>query len=955
MKKLITTFLATIGLILIFSNTANARFVPYSSPDIKRDYCGPVMSAIYCKCAFHGQYCDSAGMDSAAANNYVYGAFAGYVEKKKAEFMNGCIGGGGIWTGSGCEYCDAPEFLWNGACKSVQDLCSDDSNVKFNTDSGQCYCPTGYDLMSDKSCERICGEDLSVKYDAEKSECYCDPGFELMEDKDRQLFCQSVCGDDPVIQFDLEKQECVCPDTHKLTEDEDGYKVCEEIPEIDITVEYVGETKPPLIADGESETKIKVTGKYQSSGDSVLFANFSVDYSNTPKKGSVSYELAGKDSSEGFMLTYKTADLEDYSEKGAYDMIYAYYYSDRQNKEVYKTIKVDLVTKGSVVATIKKPGFADTQIPVIFTGPSAKIKITTRGPEGEIYPVEGADITYEQFWTKYTDSSGEAVLESPEEVEGSDVFENEVVLEMSNDIKERWKNALAQYNDLETQGLPNSTILDFLYRYPKYLAEGDEQHAKKVVAGIKSVEYSLFFVRRGNVFADDLSGNLGEGVSNWIWDTMDFFNVVDNAIGGIRKKIGLDKALGVVAPNIDIDDAGDNLPIVGKARDLISQQLASNFKDGKDSMVKGLYTFFRSLMISSTETINPHSFDQVFAEVFGKLFTDTEAIGELTGIQGLKGMGAKPAYENNALSIKTLVTDGVKSLHKKFSEEQMGKIAKRVADMNFDEYATNAGIESAKKRYAEMGDKFLGRHESEYRASMFKATSELLLDTVGKAAQITAPHGVGLLAKYMEQGYKAMRIGVNSGQVANWVQGYGQNQLMIQNAIDGSLGYTSNVGTPSFVLHFIPSSYAEEVIDVMQNVYNKKLSVDDPARTVAADYTNAMQTSGFYDWAQQLMEAALVLEPENEELIQINNEISSEAEKVVTELSTVKAEVESAGLFEKTRSRDCDELDVNCDGEVNLKDITAAEWIALIVILGILILVVRFVIRLIRGKKKRRR
>lgn len=77
----------------------------FTKPDIKDDFCGPVMNYQYCKCAFHDEFCDAIGMDSNAADKYVREEYDKWVDEQREQFKQNCLAGGGIYTKDECVQC----------------------------------------------------------------------------------------------------------------------------------------------------------------------------------------------------------------------------------------------------------------------------------------------------------------------------------------------------------------------------------------------------------------------------------------------------------------------------------------------------------------------------------------------------------------------------------------------------------------------------------------------------------------------------------------------------------------------------------------------------------------------------------------------------------------------------------------------------------------------------------
>ena len=91
----------------IFGANNIARTESFNYPDIKDDFCGVDMDFRYCKCAFHGEYCDDIGMSKREADNYVQEAYDKWIADKLADFSSACTQGGGFFDKDECSYCES--------------------------------------------------------------------------------------------------------------------------------------------------------------------------------------------------------------------------------------------------------------------------------------------------------------------------------------------------------------------------------------------------------------------------------------------------------------------------------------------------------------------------------------------------------------------------------------------------------------------------------------------------------------------------------------------------------------------------------------------------------------------------------------------------------------------------------------------------------------------------------
>lgn len=102
---------------LIFLSACST--VKFEYPSIKDDFCGVEIAASYCKCAFHGDYCESIGMDKKAADVYVEAEYDKWVDEKLKAFLAACALGGGLPDEDRCIHCDDEEGMETGKCYGV--------------------------------------------------------------------------------------------------------------------------------------------------------------------------------------------------------------------------------------------------------------------------------------------------------------------------------------------------------------------------------------------------------------------------------------------------------------------------------------------------------------------------------------------------------------------------------------------------------------------------------------------------------------------------------------------------------------------------------------------------------------------------------------------------------------------------------------------------------------------
>lgn len=86
-------------LITPFISNADETYT-YNMPDIREDYCGVEINYRYCKCAFHGDYCNSIDQTESATYRQVTGEFYTWVGDQIESMARSCIDDGNRWSKS---------------------------------------------------------------------------------------------------------------------------------------------------------------------------------------------------------------------------------------------------------------------------------------------------------------------------------------------------------------------------------------------------------------------------------------------------------------------------------------------------------------------------------------------------------------------------------------------------------------------------------------------------------------------------------------------------------------------------------------------------------------------------------------------------------------------------------------------------------------------------------------
>lgn len=111
----------------------------FEVPNPKSEFCGPVMQAAMCQCAFHGN-CGSMNFSQASAYTFVESEFREWVGELIKKHAEQCIAERGHWNTNTrqCITCTNGEVLSGTKCVSP------DGDIKPNTTAGQCQALTEF-------------------------------------------------------------------------------------------------------------------------------------------------------------------------------------------------------------------------------------------------------------------------------------------------------------------------------------------------------------------------------------------------------------------------------------------------------------------------------------------------------------------------------------------------------------------------------------------------------------------------------------------------------------------------------------------------------------------------------------------------------------------------------------------------------------------------------------------
>ena len=207
--KLLTIF----GLLFLFSGCS--EHITFERGDKKDDFCGVHINYQYCKCANHGDHCDSIGMSRGEAKDYVNGKYDKWVDEEREEFEDDCYVDGGVYSKGRCTYCDDDETAVNNECVDNDDLDEgddeytdedgddEDEYVDENKEEGEC--------KFDSDCDAVCEGNVAWKMGCNARNNTCEQTFDTDCDSEVEEFAglsfPKACADGVCIRDDAAIEE----------------------------------------------------------------------------------------------------------------------------------------------------------------------------------------------------------------------------------------------------------------------------------------------------------------------------------------------------------------------------------------------------------------------------------------------------------------------------------------------------------------------------------------------------------------------------------------------------------------------------------------------------------------------------------------------------------------------------------------------------------------------------
>ena len=775
--------------------------------------------------------------------------------------------------------CGSYEYLIDGECRTKRDLCGDDALLIYDEDNNKCYCPDGY-LYENRSCV----------YEEDPEDCWND---EVLVNGE----CMSIselCGSDPNISYDPSSGNCFCPSSYVL-EYQNGQQVCTQASDVDINIYVIsGYPEPPLLADGNTETRFAVYGT-DTVSDKPVSLRFEIGYTRTVKSG----EISVSGGPGGYTVIYRTADL---GEVAGQPVDYLYIYYNVGGEEKVKKHPIELYTETVSNMTISHLGFNEAKAPLVFEGKKTKVFVYTM-VHGQKIPVANAKIEYESVWAEHTNSKGIAILKTNKKVYSDKEHYEEVELNLTGPIEKRARDAKRHFDEVD---IPYDVISKYITGFAWHLAVADsESEAQRQVAILNNLGYSLLFLNQGNNFAERTSFMVGDTLGDLIWDMIEFVNSLKSYTA--KARVGLEQGY------------SNTYKITEKE---YKQMLKLIEELPEDS-----YEIFWYVVAESMAEMAPHLDPQILRNLMDGLVED------------IIGFSAKEFGYNN-LSISKMVSNYFYDSHQDFNRELMIGILEKIQDDQFKEhnYITESKIALAKYDYDNFQNSFQFKNKMDYEATFIKDSGDLVRSIVVKGIELTVP-SLSQTMKTINTVWDGVDVVLQSGRVSMWYIAFSDNQEMVRDTVSGLMELNLSQNDVQSEYRLASVAYAKKEDDLLKIMYDNRVSGEDPDRQIVLDYYKSKNSLPLYEKLNRIMEIVNKMDPQNEEAQQVKDEIYAQTASLLSAYEQTKDKIDGLDIIKPKKK-------IGSFGSINILEY---------VIIMCQIAVIVFFWRKTRGKKIGRR
>ncbi|MFZ2500550.1 MAG: hypothetical protein WAW90_01010 [Minisyncoccia bacterium] len=622
-------------------------------------------------------------------------------------------------------------------------------------------CGGDNDILSGNTCTRCSGEHFRYKNACETH--------------------VKMCGtEDLHLRFDVKTESCACEPNFEKKES----GLCEEVGPVEIKFDWVNDENPPFLADGKnvgvanvSVQSLKEKGQPFVPVKMVLTA------------GSLGMLKVENEGDNHYRVTYTTPNLIGSDPSKNYhsgiNLNFTALNADLKKEEQDKVIPVDLVLYTPI--KISAYGFEVKKENAVFKGGlvNSEVNIKSDKNEEEFFSIVGAkiELPVEKIFT--TDDKGQTKIPTPNDFLKGKTDDFKFTLVLNEDVEKQLSQSRKKLSDLGVLG-ENAVVKTFLADFVGNLAKAkNDTERKSLVAGLKRLNYALFFVNKGQVFGKDSAESLATVTKDAAANMIDLLDSVTGMTGEITDKIN--------AKGVKLGE---------KAVANISKQISAI---RKASVLK-----LGAAMQAGVSYYAPDS--KIYLGGLLKFLEDKYVIAD-----NLKE--AKASSLEIDKGIKEYFIKQVNSA----SVVQMKKIESFIVSGNESSFPTlddSADLEIAKSNYSNLADKYIKAEKGEYWRTMTKSWFDLGFDTVGKGASIVFPE-FSVIIGQVENMYKVARSGfVDAPNMFKWYRTHGDIMTQVDNGLKNSLGQKDDTQAQaiesgnSFAL--IPVAHAESLPDSSQ-------------------------------------------------------------------------------------------------------------------------------------------
>ena len=610
------------------------------------------------------------------------------------------------------------------------------------------------DILKGDTCTRCSGEHF--KY---KDECTTQ---------------EEMCGkEDSHLRFDIKTEKCNCETNFEKKES----GLCEEVGPVEIKVDWLNDQTPPLLADGVSVGVANISVRALKEKDQPY-----VPVKMVLTSGSLGAINVEDESDNHYRVTFTTPNLLSSDPTKNYhstiNLSFTATNAELKKEEMSDSVVISLALPTPV--KISAYGFELKKENAVFKGgmANALVNIKSDKNEEELFAIPGAKIELPLAKIYTTNDKGTIKIPTPNDFLKGKTDDLTFTLVLNEDVSKQLEQSRKKLTDLGVLG-ENTTVKAFLDDFVKNLATAkNDKERKSLVAGLKRLNYALFFVNKGQEFGKVSAESLATVTKDAVANMVDLLDSVVGITGEITERLNA---------------KGQKLST--KAAEKISAQMAPVYKA---SLLK-----LGAAMQAGVSYYAPNS--KIYLGGLLQFLEDKYAIAD-----NLK--------EKKAASLD--MSPGIKEFFvkqvNKTSVAQMKEIETFIINGKQNGFPTleySADLEIAKSNYTNLADKYVKAEQGEYWRAMTKSWFDLGFDTVGKGTSIVFPE-LSIIIGQVENMYKTARTAfVDAPNMFQWYKTHGDIMSQVDKGIKNSLGIKDDAGAQTKIegaeFAVVPVAYAD--------------------------------------------------------------------------------------------------------------------------------------------------